>query len=386
MIDIASSRQDKFGFYQVGDFKTYSKFEAANFHVKTNTPLRWNFNQEVYESYDWTQEPTESLQELYCRRAQQIREKYDYLVLWFSGGADSTNVLDAFLKNNIKLDDVATYVNYEATGDKFNFLNGEVYNVAVPRIKKAQELQPWLRHTMVDLSHMTMNHFEKKDTKFDWIYHMNGYYNPNNTSKQDIKLKIKHWRDLIDQGQRVCFIQGIDKPRVNGINGKYYFKFIDMVDGAVSAHNQIANRPWEFDELFYWSPDLPEIPIKQAHIIKRFLKQATPDTDGISPVGSKGIICSTTINRHIYVLTMNKLHSLIYPHWYPVPYQAKASSLFFTPRDEWFFKLPDSDPAKYSWKVGLEYLWRTAPDTLKVDPNNIQKGFKHLFCVHDIGT
>jgi hypothetical protein len=382
MIEIASSKQDKFGFYQVGDFKTYSKFDASAVAEKTNQALKWNFNDAVYHSVDWEQEPPESLSELYRKRAQQLREKYDYLVLWFSGGADSTNILDSFLLNNIKLDDVATYVNYEATGDRFNFLNAEIYNVAVPRIDQARELQPWLRHTMVDLSRLVMDHFQKKDTKFDWVYHMNGHFNPNNASKQDIKLKVQHWRDMIDQGKRVCFIHGIDKPRVNNINGKYYFKFIDMIDGAVSAHNQMINRPWEFDELFYWTPDSPAIPIKQAHVIKRFLKQATANDLIIDHRN----MCFTTFNKQLYSLRMEKLHLLIYPNWYPVLYQAKAPSLFFTPRDEWFFKLSESEPAKYSWKVGLEYLWRTIPNSLKTDHTDIRWGFKNLFTHYYIGT
>ena len=384
MIEVPAARQDKFGFYQVGNFRTYSKFDAAGVAEKTNQKLLWNFNNSAYEFIDWKIEPVESLNELYRQRAQQLREKYDYIVLWFSGGADSTNVLDAFLKNNIKLDDVATYVNYEATGDRFNFLNGEVYNVAIPRIEKARELQPWLKHTMIDLSRLTMDHFQKKDTKFDWIYHMNGYYNPNNTSKQDIKLTVQHWRDMINQGKRVCFVQGIDKPRVHGINGQYYFKFIDMVDGAVSAHNQMANRPWEFDELFYWSPDLPQIPVKQAHVIKKFLQQGAMSSELSASIHDG--ICSVIINKQFYTLPMDKMHALIYPYWYPVMYQAKALSLFFTPRDEWFFKLPDSDPAKYSWRVGLEHLWRTTPNSLKTDPCNIAKGFKHLFTSYFLGT
>jgi hypothetical protein len=382
MIDIITSKQDKFGFYQVGDFKSYSKFDACTVAEKTNQALKWNFNDEVYQSINWEQEPAESLSELYCKRAQQLREKYDYLVLWFSGGADSTNILDSFLLNNIKLDEVTSYVNYEATGDRFNFLNAEVYNVAVPRIEQAQKLQPWLRHTLVDLSQMTMDHFQKKDTKFDWVYHMNGYFNPNNTSKQDIKLKVQHWRDMIDQGKRVCFIHGFDKPRVFNINGKYYFKFIDMIDGAVSAHNQMIDRDWEFDEIFYWSPDAPLIPVKQAHVVKKFLKQATADDLEINHKN----MCFTTFNKKLYSLPLDKLHRLIYPNWYPVLYQAKPVSMIFSARDEWFFKLPESDPAKYSWKVGLEHLWRTMPNSLKNDHTDIRRGFKHLFTHYYIGT
>jgi hypothetical protein len=382
MIDIITSKQDKFGFYQVGDFKSYSKFDACTVAEKTNQALKWNFNDEVYQSINWEQEPAESLSELYCKRAQQLREKYDYLVLWFSGGADSTNILDSFLMNNIKLDEVTSYVNYEATGNRFNFLNAEIYNVAVPRIEQARKLQPWLRHTLVDLSQMTMDHFQKKDTKFDWVYHMNGYFNPNNTSKQDIKLKVQHWRDMIDQGKRVCFIHGFDKPRVFNINGKYYFKFIDMIDGAVSAHNQMIDRDWEFDEIFYWSPDAPLIPVKQAHVVKKFLKQATADDLEINHKN----MCFTTFNKKLYSLPLDKLHRLIYPNWYPVLYQAKPVSMIFSARDEWFFKLPESDPAKYSWKVGLEHLWRTMPNSLKNDHTDIRRGFKHLFTHYYIGT
>jgi asparagine synthetase B (glutamine-hydrolysing) len=108
MIEVPAERQDKFGFYQVGDFRTYSKFEAIEQHTKTNKKLQWNFNDTIYRSYKWDQEPKESLSELYRQRAQQIREQYDYVVLWFSGGADSTNILNAFIDNNIKLDEVAS--------------------------------------------------------------------------------------------------------------------------------------------------------------------------------------------------------------------------------------------------------------------------------------
>lgn len=367
---------DQFGYYQVGNLKFYSKLEATLFGEKTKQKLSWIFNEQEFSRQNWDTEPEESLAELYRQRAQQLRDKYDYLILWFSGGADSTNILDTFLLNDIKLDEVASYVNYEATKDHFNFLNGEIYNVAIPRISKAKEKQPDLKHTLIDLCQLTIDQFSITGTKFDWIYYMNSYVNPNNTSKQDIKLKIPEWQRMISAGKKVGFIHGIDKPRVTNLNGNFYFKFYDLIDTAVSPNIQMLNRDWEFDELFYWSPDCPKIPIKQGHVIKKFLKNANEKTHGITD-SNVGLV-STVINKKLHYVTLDKIHSLIYPNWYPVLYQAKTQSLIFTPRDEWFYRLPDSDPAKYAWKTGLEHLWASVPDSMKKDPSNLARGFKQL--------
>jgi hypothetical protein len=367
---------DQFGFYRVGDQKFYSKLEAAHEHERSGLPFQWDFNEDVYSSYDWQLEPTETLEELYRQRAQQIRDRYDYLVLWFSGGADSNNVLNSFINNNIKLDEVASYVNYEATHDKTNFLNGEIYHVAQPKIAAARLRQPELKHTVIDLAQQTLDHFTAKETKFDWIYHMNGYLNPNNAAKQDIKLREAHWRDMIAAGKRVGFIHGIDKPRITEVKGNYYFRFVDMVDTAVSGQVQMLNRPWDFDEMFYWTPDAPKIVIKQSHVIKRYMTHATATTPYITTDTNN--IVSRTINGVKYFLSVDGISYLIYPGWHPVPYQAKAPSLFFTPRDEWFFNLPDSDPAKYSWRTGLEHIWRIMPDKWKENPQDIRRGFKKM--------
>lgn len=214
---------------------------------------------------------------------------------------------------------------------------------------------------------------------------MNGYLNPNNASKQDIKLREAHWRDMIAAGKRVGFIHGIDKPRINEVKGNYYFRFVDMVDTAVSGQVQMLNRPWDFDEMFYWSPDAPKIVIKQGHVIKRYMKLATPTTDYIT-TDSNNVIYKT-INNEKYFLSVDGISYLIYPGWYPVPYQAKAPSLFFTPRDEWFFKLPDDDPAKYSWRTGLEHIWRIMPTKWKEDPQDITRGFKKMHSkVYNLGS
>ena len=74
--------------------------------------IKYNFN-----IFDWSKEPTESWKELKKQRAQHIRDNYDYVVLYFSGGSDSTTVLNSFYDNNIYIDEIVTTVY-----DKFDSL------------------------------------------------------------------------------------------------------------------------------------------------------------------------------------------------------------------------------------------------------------------------
>lgn len=391
MIETSTARQDKFGFYQAGPLKTYSKFEAIEYADKHNHLVHWNFNEAVFGSVNWSKEPEQSLEELYRQRAQQLREQYDYLVLWFSGGADSQNILNSFIHNNIKLDEVASYVNYDATGDRNDHLNAEIFHVVLPEVELVRQRQPWLRHTIIDMAELTVDYFADTEAKFDWIYRVNGYVNPNNAARRDIRLKAPHWRQMFNAGKRVAFIYGIDKPRVSRLNDKFYLKFADMIDAAVSAECQMLDRPWEFNELFYWTPDHPLMVVKQGHVIKNYLKNATSNTPFIvnrQCRDSNEVLVSnvtTTINKHIHWLSTAGLHTLIYPRWKPALHQYKPRSLIFTPRDSWFFNLPDSDPAKYAWKIGLERRWQATPSRLRQD--SLAKGFKIIPSkLYDLGT
>lgn len=379
------NRQDQYGFYQCGQFRSYSKLEAIFEHNRTGLPIRWNFNEDVFGAMDWKVEPTESLAELYKRRAQQIREKYDYIVLWLSGGADSLNIFHTFMENGIHIDEVVNYTNYDATGDREGFMNGEIFHVAIPLIKKAQEKNPNMKHRVIDISKLAMDYFTKKDAKFDWVFKMNGWVNPNNACREDVKMTVPEWANMINSGKRVGFIHGIDKPRIHQVKNHFYFNFFDFVDSAHSPSQQMSNKPWEFDEFFYWSPEAPLIPIKQGHVLKNFAKSlhlGHPDATG-EPHG----IVRFNINGLPRQLTLAKVHELIYPWWERAPFQAKAPSVFFTPRDSWFFNLPDSDPAKYSWRVGLEEMWRKYPDSWKKDPSNMSSGFKLMTSrMYDLGT
>lgn len=367
---------DQFGVYRVGDCKYYSKIEAIEVHQRTGIHPHWDFNESIFSMFDWTKEPDESLVELYRRRAQQLRDRYDYLVLWYSSGSDSENVLRAFLDNNIKLDEVASFVNYSANGDKNDlYNNGEIYNIAIEKIKKHQVKHPHLKHRLLDICQPAIDRFLEPNMMLDWKYTVNLSWSPNGSVRSNLMYTVKEWKDMIVAGKRVGFIWGVDKPRVYLVNGKYCIRFIDLIDMAVTPEWQNSGGMGEFRELFYWTPDMPEIVIKQGHIIKNYLKSTTASSPHLrlEPTGLGSVVHHGTT----YWLTTAGIGSLIYPGYEYHPLNSfKPESMFWTERDNWFFKLSDLHDSHRIWKNALNGLWNDVPDYWKNDPADPKKSFK----------
>ena len=98
--------KNEIGYYTV-EKKTYSnKLNAVLAAQQTNSEIKWNFFDEVFSKVNWFDEPMMSLDELYRIRAQQIRDAYDYVIVFCSGGSDSNNVIRTFINNNIHVDEV----------------------------------------------------------------------------------------------------------------------------------------------------------------------------------------------------------------------------------------------------------------------------------------
>lgn len=365
---------DRLGYYQVGNLKYYSKLEAIEAHQRTGIHPHWNFNEAVFSSYNWIVEPTDSITEIYKSRAQQLRSKYDYIVLMYSGGADSFNVLHTFLSNDIALDEVASFINYNATADKENFLNSEIFNVSIPTITQLKEIYPWLKHKLIDLTQLTIDFFNHDQNKFDWIYKLNAAFNPNAASRESLPLKIKEWRDIIDSGKKFCILWGHDKPRIIHKDNKFLFRFIDIVDNASTVKSIAGEQPYS-DELFYWTPDEPRIVIKQSHLIKNYLNSGNIDS---LPFVSKekSDLAYKTSNGINYWLSNHGVHNIIYPCWDINTFSlGKPTSLILSPRDSWFFNISQQNTFKNNYIIGLEKLWQTIPEYWR-NGENVSNGLK----------
>lgn len=322
---------NKFGFYQVNDRQTFSKFEALEWSKQQKSPILWNFNEEIFSQYDWTLEPTVDLWELYKQRARQIRDQYDYCVIWYSGGADSHNMLMAWIEAGCKIDEIAVTWDFQTTGQAYNHHNSEISHVVIPDIKTLKDKGLKFKFRLIDIPELSLSLLDKFSGKFE--YYVNHYASVNSGGKSLLREHISDYQKIIEN-KKLAFIWGKDKPFINYENNKYFSYFFDDVDNCINPYvQQKYNQGW-YDELFYWTPDLPLLPIKQAHIIKNFLRICNDEN-----------FYQKNINATWYNAKLNKwlkmdvLKKLIYPKWSLDTFvESRTPSYIFSERDTWLWK------------------------------------------------
>jgi hypothetical protein len=365
---------DQFGYYTVGEkFKTYSKLLAIEEMKKTGLHLEWHFNREQYENYNWTKEPNESLEELYRKRAQELREKYDYIVLWYSGGADCDCILNTFLKNNIRIDEIAHIISHEADKDKHSNFNEEIFYTALPEMKKILEKHPEINHRIVDVSKIIDEIFVRPDVKFNFIYNIKGIASANSLARSYIREYVDDYKKIMDSGRRMCFLWGAEKPRLKMFHNKYHTCFIDVFSETNSRLQSLYSIGY-FDEWFFWGPTTADIVCKQSHVLLKILKNLPDDSPWLTSQGGAHIPQTASgkyLRNDIY-------HTVIYPNWDPKKLvSAKPINLLIGERDLWFWKQNiTTNKSVYNAHQGIKTLIDRVGRYWMNDPDDVSKGFK----------
>lgn len=262
---------DKWGMYYVGNRMFCSKLEAVMHSRSTGQPVHWRFQPDTLKQYDWTQEPTQSLWELYTERAHQLRNRFDYIMLMYSGGADSNNVLDAFERNNIPIDEIR--IGYAGNTSDLETLridqNRELYYAAIPKARALQKKWPRLKITVANMKSIMIDHVTQQNDMIHFGNNMS--WNPWQRVRFGISmLNTKDWLPKISKDNQVCILWGKDKTNVFKVNGRYCVQFIDRQLNA-NFEPLPDNCSHEY---FYWSADSVPMIIKQGHVLKNFFRQA----------------------------------------------------------------------------------------------------------------
>jgi hypothetical protein len=352
----------KLGYYKVGSEVFYSKPQAYLYASKTRQKPTWHFNELVFARSDWSIEPETDLRELYRLRAVQLREKYDWIRIEASGGGDSTTAIFSFLLNGIHLDEVvfrypktaAKDAVYDAFTTNANNTLGEAEFAAKPLFDWIRTNYPKTKTTFHDYSEFM---FEQETTRDEsWIFTTRDWFQPGHGDKHN-NLNSKEHRDLADTGKKICVLYGIDKPRMTIIDSNWYFYFNDVMcnhpSPIVGDYTNITT------ELFYWTPDLPELVVKQVHMIKNWFELPQNQHLQFMVNWSGNLSKERTAYEHV-------AKSIIYPDYDLETWQtSKPSNSFFNEMDHWFYKNLEGTNLYSAWESGLQHLANNiSPDLL----------------------
>ena len=350
---------DRLGYYTVNEKKFHNKTLALLESRQCQQDVHWTFNDDVYQQIDWTQPIDSSLSEIYRRRAEQLRHDYDYLVLYFSGGADSTNVLDAFIDNDIFLDEIVMQIPkpFESTanGQDRNQANhfSEIEYSAV-RILNAwrNKINPNTKIRYQDFSKPLIDVLSK-DNWFD-LHPTGTNIAITGIGRQAANYSEEHILELCYQGKHIAQILGVDKPLV-WYNGRHYFAYFNDLSAHHSPPVDMTKKDiytnFYHTEFFYWTPDCPELVVKQAQEIK---KRCELD------LAMKNY-ATESVRVHIGKFK-ELLHSTIYPEHVndSIVFQTEKPIIeVIRPMDQWFWATADK-------KIQDNYL-----ETIKYLGNNI---------------
>ena len=331
MSDILSQleKNDRLGFYQVGQYKTHNKLDALITASRVNIRPIWNFNKDIFDNVAWGVEPSESLIFLYGRRAQQIRDTYDYIILNLSGGADSTTTLYSFVNNGIFIDEVIVRHPFKGTNNLP--VTNTVYqaeNAYNEWTYAAQPILNWLRHASPNTKITIHDYSEELITptyNIDWVYAGRDYLHPGIVSRYN--YNVADLNTVYERHNSVCQLFGIDKPRICIRDDAYYLYFLDIqANTAVSKVKEFDNITTEY---FFWSPELPELIVKQGHAVANWFEL---------PANQAFKVLLRWPNHDISQRTTYEMiiKSIVYPEYDLSTFQAaKPTSAFVTEIDSW---------------------------------------------------
>ena len=353
----------KLGYYRVGDKIFYSKPEAYIYATQVDIEPSWHFNSKEFASADWLTDPDLNLREIYRLRAQQLRNKYDWIRIEASGGGDSTTAIFSFLLNGIHLDEVVfrypKQVDKDVTNDPFNTKPENTLSewqfAAKPLFDWISTNYPKTRITFHDYSDVVLKDNYMKDES--WVFTTRDWFQPGHGAKHN-NFAVKEHRELADSGKSIAVVYGIDKPKVVLINNKWYTYFIDVfanhVNPIIEDYTNVTT------ELFYWTPDLPEIAIKQSHMIKTWFDQ--PQNQNL-----KNLVTYPVLNPNLRTSYEGIAKSIIYPDYDQQTWQtSKPTNSFYNEMDHWFHVNLKDTKVYSAWQAGLEFL------VDKIDPKLFQ--------------
>jgi len=253
------------GHYTVGDSWFYSNRDALEASHRTGQPVSWHYYDDVWSTAHaaghWR---NQSLRELYYARARQIREQYDYVAVMFSGGWDSRNIIESFIAQGLRIDDIIVFTTQELENTTpFNNLNpdnwyGEIMYHAVPYAERYAHHHPGTGVIKIEWLDRVAESYQDAEQVF-----LDSRPKPGVFFGRWLSVATNPQLQRRIGNQRAALLVGLDKPcimqRDNQYQGFFPEGLIRNYTYCTKSNGFPDNVIWE---PFYWTPDLPELAIR----------------------------------------------------------------------------------------------------------------------------
>jgi hypothetical protein len=263
VMPLSITDRNPYGVYQVGSGLYPNKLDAAFNATQQKLPITWNFHDSAFSKLNWQQRPTGTLKDLYRQRAQQLRDTYDYIIVYFSGGSDSWTVLHSFLSNNIHIDEIRTnwamanrkYYQADPTNhNEINIMSEFEYSV-LPVLEHVKKHYPKTSIVINDYS----DAIQQRDFKEEFVFLSNHWQNISSPFRPQCSSDKSSL--LLKRHRSVAAVYGFEKIKLRNVNKNLYMYFSDTAGGAEVESEKTV-------EFFFSTPDFPLISVMQAHYLK----------------------------------------------------------------------------------------------------------------------
>lgn len=264
------------GYWKVSEHCFFNKAEALRYASSINHPtVTYHFFDDAYSSIDWTKDSDKSLDQLYKERAEQLRNQYKYIIVAFSGGSDSTNVVRSFLNNGIHIDEIISSFPLELANKKYQSFDPndkscgnvifELYESVLPALNEIKQKYPKTKITLIDCLENMNDLVRNKDINL---------LDTSGVAPAAISgLHYSIFKKFDNTTKDCCIIYAIDKPnlRYNFFKNTFEAHFFDFLNYFGKFTTDLIGTSIPKAEYFYYSPNFPILAKEQARVLAKGL-------------------------------------------------------------------------------------------------------------------
>ena len=345
---------EKYGYWETNGLKFEHKVEALVYASQNDTKVKFVYHNEVWKNFDRSVLGKIPLNQLYKERAQQLRDTYDYLVLYYSGGADSHNILMTFINNNIKLDEII--VKWPKP-----LVDGKLYTANTTDKTSRNIWSEWDYVIKPTLNWLKENHPKIKITVKDYteqltIKNLEKAFESSNHTRAGLLQSFATIESFYSK-KGIGHIFGIDKPTLVVSGSDVFMVFNDLATTML-----YADKPEDADpdniECFYWSPDFPLLTFEMAYQVSEYYNINKDKKKFLELFDTQNKPEKSTELVNLMVQFQNNVaKSVCYDTWDFTKFQAdKPISVLRQDKWFWFFESSEFESLKEVFYSGTKNI------------------------------